>query len=92
MSEHWHIDDDGAELIVRDENRLTVSTLPRGSEDAVLIAAAPELAQALRDLLRIAPAFRTKPIGAPGSEARRQQDEHIAIEDAVKTLLKRIKP
>ena len=41
---------------------------------------AVHLRVALERLLAAAPAFTSKPIGAPGSEAREKQDEHIAAE------------
>lgn len=41
----------------------------------------------LQRWLDAAPAFRTKPLGAPGSCARAAQDEHIALEDATRACL-----
>ncbi len=35
------------------------------------------------------PAFRLKPIGAPNSDARKAQDEHIALEDRTRSIITR---
>lgn len=50
--------------------------------NAHLIAVAPELLEALEQYVEANPAFRLKPVGAPGSSARKAQDIHIALEDA----------
>lgn len=50
-----------------------------------------ELVEALDGYLDICPAFRSKPMGAPGSNARHNQTMHIGLEDRVKTLLSRVK-
>ena len=52
---------------------------------------AAELVEALNGYLDICPAFRSKPMGAPGSNARHNQTMHIGLEDRVKTLLSRVK-
>lgn len=49
-------------------------------------SAAP-LATLLRLYVQAYPAFRSKPIGAPGSAARATQEMQIALEDAAKALL-----
>ena len=62
---------------------------PCAEADARIIAAAPDLLTALRTLTAAAPAFRAKPMGAPNSEARRQQDAHVAAEDAARAVIAR---
>ena len=37
------------------------------------------------------PAFRNKPVGAPGSEARRKQDFEIALEDRAIALVAKLR-
>jgi hypothetical protein len=49
--------------------------------DGLLLAAAPELLAALKNLVASRPAFRTKPLGGPGSVARIQQEHEIRLED-----------
>jgi hypothetical protein len=58
-------------------------------EGAAGIAA--ELRAALEELLDAAPAFRVKKIGADGSEARKQQDAHIAAEDRARAAIAKAK-
>jgi hypothetical protein len=62
---------------------------------ARLFAASTNLFRALDDLLtygRVERAtFRSKPIGAPGSTARIQQDKLIALEDAALAAIQRAK-
>lgn len=41
----------------------------------------------LEEYLEMFPAFRSKPIGAPGSASRVQQERHISLEDRAKRLL-----
>lgn len=41
----------------------------------------------LEEYVAMFPAFRTKPIGALGSEQRAQQERHISLEDRAKRLL-----
>ena len=48
---------------------------------------AAELYLALRDLVQGNPVFRSKPVGAPGSIMRTQQDAAILVEDAARKLL-----
>ena len=48
-----------------------------------------ELVSVLRAVLAEYPAFRSKPIGAPGSYSRAQQDSHIALEDRIKRAIER---
>lgn len=50
--------------------------------------AAPALLAAAEQYLALRPAFRFKPVGAPGSAARREQDEQIAAEDALRAAIK----
>lgn len=45
------------------------------------------LVEALRWYLANDPAFRAKPMGAPGSEVRIMQEQHQAAEDAIKAYL-----
>ena len=63
-----------------------------GKANAELFAAAPELAEALRTYISHYPAFRSKPVGAPGSQAREKQEYEIALEDEAISLLARITP
>ncbi len=49
-----------------------------------------DLKQALKNLVALHPAFRSKPIGAPGSQARFEQDAAIAAEDAAMTVIARV--
>ena len=57
-----------------------------GEANAHLFATSHALLKALEDLLTYdrveRPAFRSKPMGAPGSTARIQQEKLIALEDA----------
>ena len=46
-----------------------------------------QLAEILKEYLKLYPAFRVKPIGAPGSKARQEQEYQIELEDRVKELL-----
>lgn len=48
-----------------------------------------QVAGALREYLEAFPAFRSKPIGSPGSEERERQDEAIAREDRARAALNR---
>jgi hypothetical protein len=76
---------------------LSTARDPYGDDNAVaeanarLIAAAPDLLAALEDLLTFdrveRPAFRSKPMGASGSEARIQQDKMVALEDAARAAI-----
>jgi hypothetical protein len=50
-----------------------------------------ELLLVLKDYLQLCPAFRMKPIGSPGSAARAQQDDHIALEDRARAITNRLK-
>lgn len=43
--------------------------------------AAPELLAALKNMVSAKPAFRSKPVGAPNSVARIQQEYEIKLED-----------
>lgn len=36
------------------------------------------------------PAFRSKPVGAPGSEARLRQQDQIAAEDALREAIRKV--
>jgi hypothetical protein len=57
--------------------------------NAYLIAAAPDLYAALRQLLATRPAFTSKPIGAPHSPARLEQEAAIkADHDARRAIAK----
>lgn len=46
------------------------------------------LTEALNWYLANDPAFRSKPMGAPGSEVRIMQEQHQAAEDAIKSYLR----
>lgn len=48
-----------------------------------------ELRAALARVLEASPAYRSRPIGSPGSLARLTQAEQIAAEDAAKLALER---
>jgi hypothetical protein len=45
------------------------------------------LVAAARELMLYAPAFRSRPLGSKGSDARILQDEHIAAEDTLRAAL-----
>lgn len=51
--------------------------------------ATAELLAALKGMLRLYPAFRSRPIGAPGSAKRAEQDERIAAEDRARAAIAR---
>ncbi len=46
------------------------------------------IASVLESYINTYPAFRTKPVGAPGSQARDEQELKIALEDAARAVLK----
>lgn len=46
-----------------------------------------KLLAVLKRLLAAAPAFRSKNIGSPNSQARASQVEHIAAEDAARKII-----
>lgn len=52
-----------------------------------LRAANAELAQMLKRYIAAHPAFRMKPIGAPGSIARIEQEHLMALEDSAQALI-----
>jgi hypothetical protein len=58
--------------------------------DARLIAAAPDLYAILQRYVASYPAFRIKPVGAPGSEKRVEQENLMALEDAAQAALARV--
>lgn len=55
--------------------------------NARLIAAAPDLLDALQMMTSAFEAFRMKPVGAPGSAARDEQDQQIAAENAASAAI-----
>jgi hypothetical protein len=57
------------------------------AELARLRASHQDLEQMLRAYLQVAPAFRLKPVGTSCSDARRQQESHIALEDRARKFL-----
>jgi len=69
----------------------TVTTISQDMNDreeyARLFAAAPELLAALKQYVATYPAFKSRPIGAPGSPARIEQDVLIAMEMAARTAI-----
>ncbi len=50
-----------------------------------------ELAEVLEHYVQMFPAFRSKPIGAEGSNARAIQDAHIAAEDKADSILAKLR-
>ncbi len=79
-----------------DGNGHLVAILYHGDADnqaanARLIAAAPDLLEALEELLQHKPAFRTMPLGAPNSYARQEQYSHIAAEDKARAAIAKAK-
>ena len=58
-----------------------------GEADLTLVAAAPDLLAVLQRYVNAYPAFRIKPIGAPGSEKRIEQENLMALEDAARTAI-----
>jgi len=55
--------------------------------NARLLAAAPDLLEALTLMLEANPAFRMKPIGSPGSGMRASQDQQIFAEDTARAAI-----
>ena len=55
--------------------------------NARLIAAAPDLLDALHLMTSAFKAFRMKPVGAPGSAVRDEQDQQIAAENAARAAI-----
>lgn len=56
-------------------------------EHARAAMVAPALLASLKYYVAEHPAFRSKPYGAPNSDARRDQDKAIAFEDAAKAAI-----
>lgn len=54
---------------------------------AAAARALPDLVKVLERYMDAYPAFRIKPIGAPGSAARIEQENLMALEDAAKRLI-----
>lgn len=52
-----------------------------------MTALATDLADALEEMVREFPAFRSKPEGAPNSAARQEQERQIAREDRALELI-----
>ena len=50
---------------------------------------APEVLEVLQRYVFAYPAFRIKPVGAPGSEKRIEQENLMALEDAAQELIRR---
>ncbi len=50
-----------------------------------------QLLQAAESYIATRPAFRSKPIGSPGSEARREQENAIDAEDHLKAVIQTIR-
>ncbi len=50
-----------------------------------------QLLLAAEAYLAIRPAFRSKPVGAPGSEARRDQDNAIDAEDHLRAIINKVR-
>lgn len=76
------------------ENGEPMSNVVSGRElsNLKLIAAAPALAEALEQLLRTMPEpYSGKPIGAPGSPARAEQDARVGAWRAAKAALAQAK-
>ena len=57
------------------------------SADPVAVA---ELVAAAKQHLAEFPAFRTRPVGMPGSLARQDQDHSIAVEDRLRRAIKQV--
>lgn len=53
------------------------------------VNATSELVAVLRRYMSAYPAFRIKPIGAPGSQARIEQENLMALEDAARNAIAR---
>ena len=84
-------DGDGETLIAGDHSQIarSLGIRPRTmGEIARRCNGYPKLVEALRSLLRENPAFRNRPIGAPGSTARAAQDAAIEAEDSIRSLLR----
>ena len=52
-----------------------------------LLKRSRELEGVVRAYIHMFPAFRSKPVGAPGSDARRQQEGHSELEDIACAIL-----
>lgn len=60
---------------------------PLDAANLRLISTAPELLEALQELLAFNPVFRSKPCGAEGSAVRAMQDAAIAAEDKARAAI-----
>lgn len=56
-------------------------------DEAGLFAAAADLRHVLERYMAAYPAFRMKPVGAPGSEKRAEQENLMALEDAARAAI-----
>lgn len=63
-----------------------------GDEDeAKFVCRIGHLIELAEGLLSVNPAFRSKPVGSPYSQAREQQDLHIEYEDRLKALISELR-
>lgn len=95
MSQHtpgyWKISGNDRRVIIGENTGVPIcrvigwddgSDRARVEANARLITAAPDLLAALKEILRVNPVYHGKPVGAPWSVAREEQDEQIVAEDA----------
>jgi hypothetical protein len=64
---------------------------PDSEDTAKLFAAAPDMLEALLFYINEFPAFRSKPVGAPNSDARKAQENLIEAEDKALAAISKVK-
>lgn len=78
-------------LLIRDEQSGLLRPIVEDDDAARLIASAPQLRILLQEMVDNYRPFTLKPVGAPGSQARAEQDSQIAAHTKARALLERLR-